>query len=101
MSYQRFKDFLNRILIEGLIFLEENMAYSVSVETIQEKILYIRGVKVLLAHDLAQMYGIETKQLKRSERGERGRCQVIRLKNRGAFILDRLPSIFLKSFFNL
>jgi hypothetical protein len=49
------------------------MTYSVSVETIQEKILFIRGVKVLLDHDLAQMYGIETKQLKRSVRRNRKR----------------------------
>lgn len=44
------------------------MTNSISVETIQEKILLIQGVKVLLDSDLAQMYGIETKQLKRAVR---------------------------------
>ena len=44
------------------------MTHSISVETIQEKILFIRGVKVLLDSDLAQMYGVETKQLKRAVR---------------------------------
>ena len=44
------------------------MAYSVSVEAIQGKILFIRGEKVLLDRDLAQMYGVETKQLKRAVR---------------------------------
>ena len=44
------------------------MTNSISVETIQEKILFIRGVKVLLDRDLAQMYGVETKQLKRAVR---------------------------------
>ncbi len=41
---------------------------SISVETIQEKILFIRGMKVLLDSDLAQMYGVATKQLKRAVR---------------------------------
>ena len=44
------------------------MTLSISVETIQEKILFIRGMKVLLDSDLAQMYGVETKQLKRAVR---------------------------------
>ena len=44
------------------------MTHSISVETIQKKILFIRGVKVLLDSDLAQMYGVETKQLKRAVR---------------------------------
>lgn len=35
-------------------------------EVIQSKIFEIRGVKVMLDFDLAEMYGIETKYLKRS-----------------------------------
>ena len=33
-----------------------------------EKIYVIRGKKVMLDHDLAELYGIETKQLKRAVR---------------------------------
>ncbi len=44
------------------------MGYSVAVESIVRKILFIRGEKVLLDRDLAEMYGVETKQLKRAVR---------------------------------
>jgi phage regulator Rha-like protein len=44
------------------------MEYSVAVESIVRKILFIRGEKVLLDRDLAEMYGVETKQLKRAVR---------------------------------
>ena len=33
---------------------------------VQNKIYEIRGHKVMLDYDLAEMYGVETKQLKRS-----------------------------------
>ena len=40
----------------------------VPIEVIQSKILLIRGEKVLLDRDLAELYGVETKQLKRAVR---------------------------------
>lgn len=36
----------------------------IPVETIDSKIYIIRGIKVMLDRDLAELYGIETKQLK-------------------------------------
>ena len=35
-------------------------------EAIQTKILFIRGKKVMLDKDLAELYGVETKRLKRA-----------------------------------
>ena len=35
----------------------------IPVERIENKILLIRGQKVMLAHDLAELYGVETKRL--------------------------------------
>jgi len=40
----------------------------VSVEAISEKIYLIRGLKVMLDRDLAELYGIETKRLKEQVR---------------------------------
>jgi hypothetical protein len=40
----------------------------VPVEAIVSKILFLRGEKVLLDRDLAELYGVETKQLKRAVR---------------------------------
>jgi phage regulator Rha-like protein len=40
----------------------------VPIELIQSKIAVIRGEKVILDHDLAGLYGVETKQLKRAVR---------------------------------
>ena len=40
----------------------------VPVETVVSKILFLRGEKVLLDRDLAELYGVETKQLKRAVR---------------------------------
>jgi len=37
-------------------------------EVVMSKIVLIRGIKVLLDKDLAEMYGVETKQLKRQVR---------------------------------
>ncbi len=39
-----------------------------SLTTIQNKILDIRGQKVILDYELAALYGVETKQLKRAVR---------------------------------
>ena len=40
----------------------------VPVELIENKIYFIRGQKVILDRDLAKLYGVETKQLKRAVR---------------------------------
>jgi hypothetical protein len=40
----------------------------VSTEVIVTRILFLRGEKVLLDRDLAELYGVETKQLKRAVR---------------------------------
>ena len=45
----------------------------VTVEAIQSRILIIRGEKVMLDRDLAELYGTETKQLKRAVRRNVGR----------------------------
>ena len=41
------------------------MTNSIPIEYIQKRIYEIRGVKVMLDYDLAELYGVETKQLKR------------------------------------
>jgi len=46
---------------------EKNLSL-VPEETIMSKIYLIRGLKVMLDMDLAELYGVETKQLKRSVR---------------------------------
>jgi hypothetical protein len=38
------------------------------VESIVDRIIILRGERVMLDHDLAEMYGAETKQLKRAVR---------------------------------
>ena len=35
----------------------------IPIETIASKILVIRGIKIMLANDLAELYGVETKRL--------------------------------------
>ncbi len=47
---------------------DENMTDIMSTETIVSKIHVIRGVKVMLDRDLAELYGVETKQVKRAVR---------------------------------
>ncbi len=42
------------------------MAEQFSVEQIAGKIYFIWGIKVMLDQDLAELYGVETKQLKRA-----------------------------------
>ncbi|MBI5416283.1 MAG: ORF6N domain-containing protein [Candidatus Omnitrophica bacterium] len=42
------------------------MSRMVVVEQIERKICFVRGMKVMLDYDLALLYGIETKQLKRA-----------------------------------
>ncbi|NLD37108.1 MAG: ORF6N domain-containing protein [Desulfatiglans sp.] len=44
------------------------MEYSISVESIASKIIFIRGEKVLLDRDLAAMYGVTTKVLNQAVR---------------------------------
>ncbi len=49
------------------------MTKLIPVETIANKILFLRNEKVLLDRDLAEMHGVETKQLKRAVRRNIGR----------------------------
>ena len=44
------------------------MTKIIAVESIVSKIVFLRGEKVLLDRDLAELYGVETKQLKRAVR---------------------------------
>ena len=44
------------------------MSDAVTVETITGKIYLIRGTKVMLDRDLAELYGVETKALKQAVR---------------------------------
>ena len=44
------------------------MTEIIPVESITERIYFIRGNKVMLDRDLAVLYGVETKQLKRAVR---------------------------------
>ena len=44
------------------------MEYSTSVESILNKILFLRGERVLLVRDLAALYGVKTKVLKQAVR---------------------------------
>ena len=44
------------------------MTTVVPLESIVSKIIFLRSEKVLLDHDLAELYGVETKQLKRAVR---------------------------------
>jgi hypothetical protein len=45
--------------------MRENNNLAVPVERIENKIYFLRGQKVMLDFDLAQLYGVETKYLKR------------------------------------
>ena len=47
---------------------ENNYKSMVPDEAIMSKIYFIRGKKVMLDKDLAELYAVETKQLKRSVR---------------------------------
>ncbi len=42
------------------------MSRMVVVEQIEQKIYFVRGIKVMLDYDLAPLYGIEVKYLKRA-----------------------------------
>jgi len=44
------------------------MTTLIPVESIVNKIVLLRGEKVLIDRDLAELYGVETKQLKRAVR---------------------------------
>ena len=44
------------------------MTTVVPMDSIVSKIVLVRGEKVLIDHDLAEMYDVETKQLKRAVR---------------------------------
>ena len=47
---------------------EENMTTIVPTEAIVQKIIFLRGEKVLLDRDLAELYGVQTKALKQAVR---------------------------------
>lgn len=49
-----------------LLFLSSPIVENMEAQTIQTKIYEVRGYKVMLDHDLAALYGIETKRLKES-----------------------------------
>jgi len=49
----------NKIIME-----KKDLIVSIPVERIENKILLIRGQKVMLDKDLAGLYGVETKRLK-------------------------------------
>jgi hypothetical protein len=49
------------------------MSALISTEQVQQKILLLRGEKVMLDSDLAELYGVEVKQLKRQVRRNRNR----------------------------
>jgi hypothetical protein len=55
------------------------MSTLIPIEVIEKKILLIRNHKVMLDQDLAELYGVETKQLKRAVRRN----------------IDRFPSDFM------
>jgi len=57
------------------------MSNIVSMETIVSKIYMIRGLKVMLDRDLAELYGVETKQLKRAVRRNIDRFLLILCSN--------------------
>ncbi len=48
--------------------MSKKMNAIIPIETIIDKIIILRGERVMLDHDLAEMYGVETKQLKRAVR---------------------------------
>jgi adenine-specific DNA methylase len=47
---------------------ESNNSISTTDEFIMSKIYFVRGKKVMLDKDLAELYGVENKQLKRTVR---------------------------------
>jgi len=51
----------------------KNSSIAIPSETIQRSILLIRGQKVILDRDLAELYGVETKYLKRQVRRNKER----------------------------
>jgi len=48
---------------------ETNNSLIVPEEVIVTKIYFVRGMKVMLDRDLAELYQVETKQLKRQVKG--------------------------------
>ena len=53
------------------------MTEIVPIERITDKICPIRSQKVIIDHDLAELYGVETKQLKRAVRAGRAQNSLI------------------------
>ena len=57
------------------------MSNSIPIEYIQKRIYGIRGEKVMLDRDLAELYVVETKQLKRKMK-RNGKCLTEELRKR-------------------
>jgi|SaaInlLV_10m_DNA_3_1039740.scaffolds.fasta_scaffold05829_4 hypothetical protein len=57
----------------NLNFMSDSKNIMLSLEQVSAKILRIRGEKVMLDRDLAELYGVETKRLKESVRRNIGR----------------------------
>ncbi|MEW6040941.1 MAG: ORF6N domain-containing protein, partial [Elusimicrobiota bacterium] len=53
--------------------IKNNTIVRISQEVIEKRILLIRGLKVMLDRDLAELYGVEVKQLKRQVKRNKGR----------------------------
>jgi hypothetical protein len=70
------------------------MANIVSVENITSKIFMIRGIKVMLDRDLAELYGVETKRLK-----EQVRRNISRFPEDFMFELSEDEEVLLRSQF--
>jgi hypothetical protein len=66
----------------------------IPVERIESKILILRGQKVMLDRDLADLYGVPTKALKQSVKRNESR-----FPDDFAFVLDRQEVAFLRSQF--
>ena len=64
----------------------------VPVERIEQKIILIRGQKVMLDRDLAELYGIETKTLKQAVRRN-----IDRFPDDFMFLIDREEVAILRS----
>jgi hypothetical protein len=49
------------------------MTKAISVETVAKRILYVRGLKVMLDSDLAELYGVKTKELNKAVQRNKNR----------------------------
>jgi len=73
-------------------FYNEYMPEIISVESITSRIHFIRGIKVMLDRDLAELYGVETRRLK-----EQVRRNISRFPEDFMFQLSESEETFLRS----